>query len=89
MIITDYNLIISVTFINDFNWEGINSPSKIEDWKRFEQNNPRIALNMLYIKGKDICPAFISNIYSTCEKRNNFLNDSKCRKRSLALFCSK
>ena len=27
-------------------------PSKIDDWKTFEKNNPTIALNILYIKRK-------------------------------------
>ena len=46
------------------NWEGINFPSKIEGWKIFEKNNSTIALNDLYIKGKEICPAYISKIFS-------------------------
>ena len=40
-------------FINKYNWEGINYPSKIDDWKKFEQNNPTIALNILYIKERN------------------------------------
>ena len=46
-------------FINNYYWEGINYPSKIEDSKRFEKNNPTVALNVLFIKEKDICPAYI------------------------------
>ena len=34
-------------FINKYNWKGINYPTKIDDWKRFEKNNPTIALNIL------------------------------------------
>ena len=26
-------------FINNYNWEGINYPSKIDDWKTFDKNN--------------------------------------------------
>ena len=37
-------------FINKYNWKGINYPSKIDDWKTLEINNPTIALNVLYIK---------------------------------------
>ena len=33
-------------FLNKYNWEGINYPSKIDDWKIFEKNNWTIALNM-------------------------------------------
>ena len=30
---------------------------KIDGWKTFENNNPRIALNILCIKEKEVCPA--------------------------------
>ena len=56
-------------FVNKYNWEGINYPSKIDDWKTFEKNNPTIALNILYTKEKEICPAYISKIISNCEKQ--------------------
>ena len=56
-------------FINEYKWKGINYPSKIDDWKTFEKNNPTIALNILYIKGKEICPAYISKIDPYCEKQ--------------------
>ena len=32
------------------NWKGINNPSEEDDWKTFEKNNPKIALNVLYFK---------------------------------------
>ena len=35
----------------------------------FEKNNLTIALNILNIKEKEICPAYISNIDSNCEKQ--------------------
>ena len=44
-------------FISKYNWKGINYHSKIDDWKKFEKNNPTIA-----IKEKEICPANISKI---------------------------
>ena len=56
------------SFINKYNWEGTNNPSKIDDSKRFEKNNCTIALNVLYTKEKEICPAYISKINSNCEK---------------------
>ena len=43
-------------FMNKFNWKGINYPSKIDDQKTFEKNNPTIAINILYIKKKEILP---------------------------------
>ena len=63
-------------FINNYNWEGIICPSKIEDWKKFEKNNWTIALNVLYIRKhifvylyKEICPAYISKINPSFEKQ--------------------
>ena len=35
-------------FIIKHKWKGINYPSKIDDWKTFEKNNPTITLNILY-----------------------------------------
>ena len=56
-------------FINKYNWKGINYPSKIDDWKMCEKNNQTIALNVLYIKEKEISPGYISKINWNCEKR--------------------
>ena len=56
-------------FINKYNLEGINYPSKIDDWKTFEKNNPTIALNILYTKEKEVYPVYISKINSNCEKQ--------------------
>ena len=35
-------------------------PSKLDEWKKFEKNNPTIAINIFYIKEKEILPAYIS-----------------------------
>ena len=62
--------------ISKYNWKGISYPSKIDDWK----NNPTIALNILYIKEKEICPAYISKINLNREKQIIMLmipNDEK------------
>ena len=56
-------------FINKYNWVEMNYPSKIDDWKTFEKINLRIALNILYIKEKQILPGYISKHTSTCEKQ--------------------
>ena len=32
-----------------YNWEGIEFPAGIKDWKRFERNNKTIALNILFV----------------------------------------
>ena len=39
-------------FINKCQWIGINYPSKTDDLKTFEKNNPTIALNIVHIKEK-------------------------------------
>ena len=49
-------------FLNKYNWKGIKYTTKIDDLKTFEKNNPTNALNILYIKEKQILPAYISNI---------------------------
>ena len=36
--------------------------SKLDGCETFEKNNPTIALNILYTKQKEICPADISKL---------------------------
>ena len=36
-------------FIDQYNWKGIDFPAGIKEWKKFEQNNSKIALNILYV----------------------------------------
>ena len=54
-------------FINKYNWYGINYPS--DDWLKFEKINSTIAINVLYEKEKEICPANISKYNSTLENQ--------------------
>ena len=46
--------------MNKYNQAGINYPSKTDDWKTFEKNNPTLALNILDVKEKEKLPAGIS-----------------------------
>ena len=39
----------------------MNFPSGKDDWKKFEKNNPTIALNILYVKNENICLILIQN----------------------------
>ena len=39
-------------YINTYNWEGINFPAVSKKWRKFEQNNDTIALNILYAEKK-------------------------------------
>ena len=36
------------SYINQYNWKDIKFPSD-KDWKKFEQNNKEIALNVLFV----------------------------------------
>ena len=44
----------SLTFINKYKSEGINLSSEKDDWKRSEKTNVTIAVNVLYVKNKNI-----------------------------------
>ena len=46
-----------IPFTNKYNWKR-NYPSKVDQWKTFDKNNPRIALNILHTQEKEICPAW-------------------------------
>ena len=35
-------------YIDKYNWKGIEFPAEPKDWKKFEQNNKEIALNILF-----------------------------------------
>ena len=75
-------------FINKYNWNGIKYPPKIDHRKTFEKNNPTIAPNVLYIKEKEIYPAYISKHNSTREKQITLLmipNEEKEESHYLAL----
>ena len=57
------------TFINKYNWEGINFSSKKDEWTKFEKNNLTIALNVLYTEKEKIYPAYVSKYNSNHEKQ--------------------
>ena len=59
--------------LNKYNWKGINYPSKIDDWKTFEKNNPATTLNILYTKEKEKCPAYILKINLNSEEQTILL----------------
>ena len=50
------------SFIIKYNWKGINFWAGSQDWKKFEQNNVEIALNILYVphNTKGICRVYKS-----------------------------
>ena len=60
-------------FIDNYNWKNVEFPSHSKDWKKFEQNNNTIALNISYVpcNTKQIRPVYISK-YN--HKRDNQVN---------------
>ena len=49
-------------FVNRYNWTDIEFPSYSKNWRKFEQNNKSIALNILFTRynTKQIRPAYAS-----------------------------
>ena len=56
-------------FIDKYNWEKINYPSKIGNCKMFEKSNLTAVLTILYTKEKEILPAYISKHNLICGKK--------------------
>ena len=44
------------SYINDYNWQGLEFPTQSRDWEKFEKNDKSIALNILFASNgtKDI-----------------------------------
>ena len=60
-------------FINNYSWQCIEFPSHSKDWRKFEQNNKTVALNILYVpyNTKQIKQAYRSKYNN---KRDNQVN---------------
>ena len=56
-----------ISFMDKHNWEDINFPARIRDWKKFEKNNETIALNILQVphEEKNIIHAYKSKCNHT------------------------
>ena len=65
------------SFVNKYNWEGINFPSNQNHWKRFKENSRTITLNVLYTKKEKIYPANVSKHNLNHQKTNSYFNGSK------------
>ena len=48
-------------FVNKYNWKGISYPSKIDDWRTFKKNNPTIALNILYLRKRNMVSLYLKH----------------------------
>ena len=64
-----------IPFINNYNWKDVEFPSHSKDWRKFEQNNKTIALNVLYVpyNTKEIKQAYISKYNNERDDRVNLL----------------
>ena len=78
-----------IAFINEYIWEGTNCSPKINDLKRFEKNNPTIALNILFTNEKQILQAYISIHNSNREKQIFLLMIPNKKTGKITLFCRK
>ena len=58
-------------FINNYNWKDIEFPLHSKDWRKFEQNNKTIALNILYV------PYNTKQIKQTCVSKYNNERDNR------------
>ena len=47
----------------------MNYESKIGDLKTFKKNNPKVAINIWYIKEIERCPGYLSKIDANCENQ--------------------
>ena len=63
------------SFINNYSWKDIQFPSHLKDWRKFEQNNKTIALNILYVpyNTKQIRQAYISKYNNEPDNQVNLL----------------
>ena len=53
-------------YVEQYDWSGIKFPTSSNQWIKFKKQNPRVALNVLYVDGeKQIKQAYISKHNST------------------------
>ena len=58
-------------FIDQYNWKDIDFPATSKDWKKFEQNNELIALNILYV------PHNTKKIHIAYKSRHNLTQEKQ------------
>ena len=57
--------------IDQYNWKEIGFPCHSKDWKKFEQNNKTIALNILFV------PHNTEKIRLACKSKHNFKSENQ------------
>ena len=62
-------------YISKYNWEVIEFPAGSKDWKKFEQNNKTIALNILFVpyNTETIRVLYRSEYNNKCKNQVNLL----------------
>ena len=62
-------------FVSNYNWKNIEFPSHLKDWRKFECNNKKIALNILYApySTKQIKQAYLSKYNNERDNQVNLL----------------
>ena len=62
-------------FINNYDWKDMEFPSHSKDWRKFEQNNKAIALNILFVtyNTKQIRAAYVSKHNDERDNQVNLL----------------
>ena len=58
-------------FFDQYNWKGNEFPSHSKDWKKFEQNNKTIALNILFV------PYNTKQIRLACKSKYNYKRENQ------------
>ena len=58
-------------FIGQYEWKRIDFPSYLKDWKKFEQDNKAIALNILFV------PYNTKQIRLTYKSKYNYKRDNQ------------
>ena len=68
-------------FMDNYNWNDLESPAGHKDYSAFKKNNPKIALNILYVpyQTKEIVPNYISKHNKTRDTRANLLMITDCK----------
>ena len=58
-------------YITKYNWRGTNFLAGRHDWKKIEQNNVEIVLNILYLphNSKEICCVYKSKYTNECQNQ--------------------
>ena len=67
-------------YVKEYNWRGLEFPAKPSDWRKFEQNNRSIALNILFVPNvtKDIRLAYKSKYNGKREEKIILLMIGDC-----------